>query len=168
MHSPSTLKSKLKLRNLGHTVTNIWNIKQYRTKLPFSMFFVERKPAPNNKGIYNVEYIQQCKIKFEPPKHKRDIVQCGNCQRYGHTKNYSHLKLRCVKCAGDNLTNQCQRKERSSDFRCVLCGGNYPAYYNGCTVYKKLPKKNIPTYPFETTHPSSTNQCTLHTQPGVT
>jgi hypothetical protein len=71
---------------LGHVVTNIWNIKQYRTKLPLSMFFVELKPAPNSKDMFNVEYIQQCKIKFEPPKHKRDIVKCANCQRYGHTK----------------------------------------------------------------------------------
>jgi hypothetical protein len=56
--------------------------------------------------IFNVEYIQQCKMKFQPPKHKKDIAQCANCQRYGHTKNYCHLKLRCVKCAGDHLTNQ--------------------------------------------------------------
>jgi hypothetical protein len=40
------------------------------------MFFVDLKPAPNNKVIFNVEFIQQCKIKFEPPKHKRDIALC--------------------------------------------------------------------------------------------
>jgi hypothetical protein len=87
---------KIEIENLGHTVTNIWNIKQYRTKQPLSMFFVELKPAPNNKDIFNVEYIQQCKIKLEPPKHKRDIAQCVNYQRYGHTKNYCHLKPRCM------------------------------------------------------------------------
>jgi hypothetical protein len=41
------------------------------------MFFVELKPAPNNKDIYEVEYLQQCKIKFEPSKHKWDIAQCA-------------------------------------------------------------------------------------------
>jgi hypothetical protein len=96
---------KTDIENLGHTVTNIWNIKQYRTKLPLSMFFVELKPVSNNKDIFNVEYIQQCKIKLEPSKHKRDIAQCSNFQRYGHTKNYWHLKPRCVKCAGDHLAN---------------------------------------------------------------
>jgi hypothetical protein len=67
---------------------NIRNIKQSRTDIPLSMFFVELKPAPNNKDIYNVEYLQQRKIHFEPPKYKRDLqlVQCANCQRYGHTK----------------------------------------------------------------------------------
>jgi hypothetical protein len=60
---------KTKIEKLGYIVTNVWNIKQYGTKLPLSMFFVELKPAPNNKGIFNVEYIQQCKIKFEPSRH---------------------------------------------------------------------------------------------------
>jgi hypothetical protein len=55
---------KIEIENLGHTVTNICNVKQYRTKLPVSMFFVELKPAANNKDIFGVEYIQQCKIKF--------------------------------------------------------------------------------------------------------
>jgi hypothetical protein len=126
-------------------------------KQPLSMFFVELKPAPNNKDIFNAGYIQQCKIQFEPPKHKRDIVQCANCQRYGHTKNYYHLKPRCVKCAGDHLTNQCHGKERSSDFRCVLCGGYHPGNYKGCTVYKDLQKKTYPPL-FETIHSSCTNQ----------
>jgi hypothetical protein len=58
-----------------------------------------------------------------------------------------HLKLRCVKCAGDHLTNHCHRKERSSDVRGVLCAGNHPANYKGCMVYKDR---------------------TLHTQPKAT
>jgi hypothetical protein len=29
---------KTEIQTLGHTVTNIWNIKQYRTKQPLSMF----------------------------------------------------------------------------------------------------------------------------------
>jgi hypothetical protein len=49
------------------------------------MFFVELRPAPNNKKIFKVEYLQQCKITVEPPKNKRDITQCAKCQRYGHT-----------------------------------------------------------------------------------
>jgi hypothetical protein len=77
---------KTEIEKLWLTVTGIWNIKQYRTKLPLSMFFVELKPAPNIKDIFTVEYIQQCKIKFEPPKHKKDIAQCANCQRYGPSK----------------------------------------------------------------------------------
>jgi hypothetical protein len=91
-----------------------------------------------------VEYIQQCKIKFEPPKHKMDIAQFANCQRYGHTKNHCHLKPRCIKCAANHLTIQCHRKERLNDVPCVLCGGNHPANYKGCLIYKDLKKKYTP------------------------
>jgi hypothetical protein len=94
-----------------------------------SVFLVELKPVPNNGAIFNVEYIQQCKIKFKPPKHKRHIVQCADCQRYGHTNNYCHFKARCVKCTGDCMTSQYHRKEASNDVRCVLCIGNHPASY---------------------------------------
>jgi hypothetical protein len=45
------------------------------------MFFVELKPAPHNKYMFNVEYTQQCKIIFEPLKHKRELlnVQTDKC-----------------------------------------------------------------------------------------
>jgi hypothetical protein len=66
--NPDNIKSEIE--KLGHKVANIWNIKQFQTKLQLSMFFVDLKPVPNNKDIFDVEFLQQCKIKFEPPKHK--------------------------------------------------------------------------------------------------
>jgi hypothetical protein len=122
----------------------------------FSRPVVDLKPAPNNKDIFHIEYIQQYKIKCEPLRHRRDIAQCADCQRYGHTRNYCHLKLRWVKYAGDPLTTQCHRKERSSDVRCILCGGNYPTNYKD-VLYKELQKKH--THHFvETIHASCINQ----------
>jgi hypothetical protein len=68
--SPADIKTEIE--KLGHQVTKIWNIPQYRTRLPLSMFFIELKPAPNNKDIFLMEYLQQCRIKlFEPLKHKK-------------------------------------------------------------------------------------------------
>jgi hypothetical protein len=52
---------KTEIEKLGRTVTYIWKIKQYRTKLPLSVFyrikptlrvFVELQPAPNNCGMH--------------------------------------------------------------------------------------------------------------------
>jgi hypothetical protein len=99
-------------------------------------------------------------LSITPPKHKREIAQCANCQRYGHTKNYCHLKPRCVKCAGDHLTKKYHQKEISTDVRCVLCGGNHPVNYKGYTVYKDLQKKTY-TPLFETIHSSCTNQTNI-------
>jgi hypothetical protein len=78
------MTSNQKYKKLGHKVANIWNIKQFQTKLPLSMFFVDLKPAPNKKDIFDLEFLQQYKIKFEAPKHKREIAQFSKCQRYGH------------------------------------------------------------------------------------
>jgi hypothetical protein len=69
---------KYEIENLGHTVTNIYNIKQTKIKLPLPVFFVDLKPAPNNKDIFQIEYLQQCKITFEPPKQKKG--HCTMCQ----------------------------------------------------------------------------------------
>jgi hypothetical protein len=52
-------KIKAETEKLGHTVSNICNIKQYKIKLPLSIFFVDLKPVPNSKDIYGVQYLQQ-------------------------------------------------------------------------------------------------------------
>jgi hypothetical protein len=66
-YSIPTTDIKTEMEKLGHQVTNIWNVTQSRTKLPLSMFFVDFKPASNNKDIFKVEHLQQCRITFEPP-----------------------------------------------------------------------------------------------------
>jgi hypothetical protein len=57
-YSTNPEEIKTDIEKLGRMVTNVCNMKQYRTNLPFSMFFVELKPAPNNKDTFNLEYIQ--------------------------------------------------------------------------------------------------------------
>lgn len=60
-------------------------------------------------------------------------------------KKYCQHRPRCVKCTGDHATEHCTRKERSDDVQCILCEGNHPANYKGCTIYKELQKKTYPT-----------------------
>jgi hypothetical protein len=167
-HSISTEDIKEEIEKLNHKVANIWNIKHYRTKLPLPMFFVELRPAPNNKDIFNIEFLQQCRIKFEPPRQTRNIAQCAKCQRYGHTKNYCYQKPRCVKCAGNHLTEQCQRKERTRDVKCVLCTGNHPANYKGCMVYKQLQQQKFPSLRQKQYIPPASIQRYQQKQPGMT
>ena len=145
MH-PSTDLDELReeINKCGHNVTNIWNIKQRTTKKPLPLFFVELEPNSNNKDIYKITSLLQCKIKFEAPHKKREIAQCANCQRYGHTKGFCYRRPRCVKCAGDHLTANCTRRKRTDDVKCVLCEGNHPANYKGCVVYKTLQKNMFP------------------------
>ena len=67
-----------------------------------------------------------------------------NCQLYGHTKSYCRRSPKCVKCAGDHLTAQCQRKTRSNDVKCALCLENHPANYKDCRIYQKIRNAKFP------------------------
>jgi hypothetical protein len=46
---PSEIKTEIE--KFGHTVVNIFNIKQNRTNTPLSLYFVDLKPSENNKNV---------------------------------------------------------------------------------------------------------------------
>jgi len=64
---------KRDIEDLGHKITNIWNIKKRGTKVPLNM---ELKPEKNNKDIYETTHVLSYTVKFEPPHPKREIPQC--------------------------------------------------------------------------------------------
>jgi hypothetical protein len=85
---------KTEIEKLWHTITNIWNIKQYKTKQPFSIIFLDLKPALNDNDISQRRTYTA--IIFESPENKRDIAQCATC----------HLKPRYDRSADDHLTKK--------------------------------------------------------------
>lgn len=139
---PEEIKEELEA--LGHQVVNISNVREKVTKRPLPLFYVNLKANSNNKDIYECTSLLHSKISFEPPRRKREIPQCTRCQRYGHTKGFCHHPPRCVKCPEPHLTVNCPRRNRSDGVRCVLCDGDHPANYRGCTVYKALQEKQYP------------------------
>ncbi|CAH2086980.1 unnamed protein product [Euphydryas editha] len=117
------------------------------TKKPLPMHFIEVESNNNNKDIYNIKSLLHCRVIFEPQRPKRDIPQCSNCQQYGYTRKYCFRKIKCIKCAGDDASSKCERKERSNSVKCILCDGNHPANYKSCAVYKELQRIKYPTQP---------------------
>ena len=136
-HSVDLDELKFELQTLGHEVTNISNIRYRVTKNPLLLFFVDLKQKGNNKEIYNVNRLMNSIVKFEPPLVKKEIVQCKRCQSYGHTQKYCNHNFRCVKCAGNNPTDQCT-KSPETPAKCIHCQGEHPANYKGCSAYKTL------------------------------
>lgn len=143
-HSSSVEELRSALKESGHNATNIHNMKQRGSGKPSSMFCIELETNDNNKSIYGIDLILNQKVKFEPPHKKREIPQCSRCQRYGHTKGFCNRDPRCVKCTGGHSTEECPKKERTDNVKCVLCEGNHPANYKGCAVYKQLQEKKFP------------------------
>lgn len=127
----------------GHQVRNISNLRHNVTKEPLSIFFIDLEPHIDNKTIYDINYLLNARIKFEPPNKKKEVIQCKRCQRYGHTRSYCWNKPRCVKCSLDHETSKCT-KAATTPPKCVHCGGEHPASYRGCKVYKELQTKHFP------------------------
>lgn len=140
--NPDIIKQELEEK--GHIVLKITNIRHRFNKNPLPMFFVDLKPAENNKTIFKIEFLLNTKIAFEPPIKKREIPQCTRCQLYGHTKNFCFRQPRCVKCTGNHATSECPIKTKSNSVKCVHCNGNHPANYRGCSVYKELQRQKFP------------------------
>jgi hypothetical protein len=141
--TPVTLIKEEIERN-GHRIRGeIVNVKHRFTKEPLSMFFINLEPSENNKEIFELKYISNCVVTFEPPRKQNDIVQCKRCQQYGHTKNNCMRPYRCVKCAQAHNTSDCPKTDRNTPATCALCFGNHPANYKGCQVYKEISMRKM-------------------------
>lgn len=80
---------------------------------------------------------------------KKDISQCRNCQRFGHSASNCHLPFRCVKCDTPHKRGACktptlQQRLENPDLgnaipKCVNCGTiGHPANYRKCPKYIEL------------------------------
>lgn len=147
---PSIAIDELKedLNEKGFRVKNIINIKNKNNE-PQPMFKVELEPETAKiKGkhpIYDLRYVLYRKIVVEEPRKRKSLIQCFNCQEFGHTHNYCKLSEVCVICAGSHKTNTCPHdKNVSTVKKCSNCGENHTANYRGCSIYIELKKRLIP------------------------
>lgn len=139
-HTVDVKDIKAALLEKDHKVRNIINVRHRLTKSPLPLFFVDLEPKPNNKEVFKINRLLNCVVAFEPPRLKREIVQCKNCQRYEHTRSYCAYPYRCVKCGKEHDPDKCL-KEKQSQPTCALCEGNHPANYKGCKVYQEILKR---------------------------
>lgn len=111
-----------------------------KDKRPMPLVAVELKNNEENKEIFNLYKLFYSIVSVEPRRKNRDIPQCTNCQRYGHTKNYCKLAARCVKCTGDHHYSKCD-KLKTDKPTCVNCGLEHTANYKKCDYYKDIKSK---------------------------
>lgn len=138
---------KHELEELEHEVKNISNIyktiinkEKKKERIEFPLFSVEIKQKENNKDIFNIKYLAQCKVTIEPPKKANIIPQCTNCQQLGHTKSFCKREPICVKCALSHHYKDCKKLPDSTP-KCALCQEEgHTANYKGCVVYQNKVK----------------------------
>lgn len=143
------------LQERGFTVRNVTNVIS-RDKVNLPLFFVDLEPNKINPKIFDLTSMLHSRITVEEPRQSRQLVQCKNCQRYGHSKNYCGLPPRCVRCGGPHGSATCT-KSRDAPATCALCGGMHPGNYRGCTIHRELQNRRAPTRTEPAPHQAVTN-----------
>ncbi|HYS59309.1 MAG TPA: hypothetical protein VEM27_01870, partial [Gemmatimonadales bacterium] len=142
---PTTELQRIKdaLFQQGYKVCHIVNLRK-RIKSADGAYSYKQLPlhrveiisTEHNKEVLDIKELLYTKVTMEAPWKTRVIPQCVRCQQFGHTKNYCAIAQRCVKCAGNHWTKEC-KKPIDTKPTCANCGGEHPANYKGCPVYKK-------------------------------
>jgi hypothetical protein len=95
------------------------------------------------KKLQSLKHLCHLSVKIEAYNTK-NLPQCHNCQRFGHSSANCYLQPVCVKCGAKHASSQCKIKldinnpsATESKIKCCNCGGNHPASYRGCPAYIK-------------------------------
>jgi len=135
--STSTVDIGIAIEEEGYTVRQVTNIIHKTTKVKLPIIFIDLDPAEINKEIFNLTSLLHTRVKIEEPHKRKDILQCLNCQEYGHSRKYCAYPPRCVRC-GEHHPSTSYVKTRDTPVTCALCKGDHPVNYKGCQIYKQI------------------------------
>lgn len=77
-------------------------------------------------------YITLYFVRYEVEKYRFPVLQCKNCQRYGHHEKQCRGQSRCVKCGENHTLTNCS----SSKLRCCNCSLDHLANSEKCVMMK--------------------------------
>ncbi|KAI5751864.1 hypothetical protein M8J77_011563 [Diaphorina citri] len=124
------------LQTLGYKIINVSRKLSNKDKSPLNMVVLSFGREENIESIYKINRILHNVVEICPIKGDRLVPQCKRCQDFGHTKNHCNITPRCVKCAQNHLTINCE-KQPNTRAKCANCNGDHPANYRGCSVAKE-------------------------------
>lgn len=107
-------------------------------KLP--IYIVVLTPQQDIGKVTEVRHILGYIVKWEKLHASERLLQCYNCQNFGHAARYCNLKYRCVKCKEDHEPGKCSKSKEEKP-QCVNCGNLHPANYRNCPFLIELRNK---------------------------
>jgi len=137
LQSTPTVDIGIAIEEKGYTVRQVTNVIHKIAKVKLPIFFIDLEPAEINKEIFNLTSLVHTRVKLEEPHIRKDIVQCLNCQEYGHFRKYCAYPPRCV-CFGEHHPSTSCAKTRDTPATCALSKGYHPANYKSCQIYKQI------------------------------
>ncbi|GFT88394.1 nucleic-acid-binding protein from transposon X-element [Trichonephila clavipes] len=131
---PEDIKTEIEAE--GFKVAKISQMKNYRTKAPMPLFYLQIENGAEALKIYDFTELFGTRIEVKPFERGNEVNQCWRCQGWFHSSEVCHLPPRCVKCAGPHSAKDC-----TLDF-------NDPMKCANCSAEKKMfPLKTTPQAP---------------------
>jgi hypothetical protein len=81
------------------------------------------------------------KFSVVPAKPAHKVLQCYNCQLFGHHAIDCKQATYCGKCSGNHKTRDCTLTPKTGRAHCANCQQPHPAYSATCIAYRKEVEK---------------------------
>lgn len=126
---------------------NLTIIQMYRGSIsnkkymPLFLLTIPKLQDRDVDEIFMVTEIYGTQVSIETYREKKGLAQCHNCQGFFHAQVACNLPTRCLKCAADHKTKDCN-KSFNEPCTCANCGGSHPANIRSCLRFPKTNEKN--------------------------
>lgn len=114
------------------------HIKRWTDKSGNPIPLVQIGVPREERKIFDVEFFLDHRVKVQALKGNGQVVQCFNCQLFGHSATHCKAPPKCVKCAGDHESRACT-KDKKSPAKCSNCAKSHTANFSRCEC-RPLPK----------------------------
>lgn len=94
--------------------------------------------------LYRLELVLHCKVRFRKNR-GREIVQCFNCQRFGHVASNCGMQFRCVKCSQSHVPGECLIPPKEEEMGSVEDSAAAGVVEGEVVIGCGLPQSVVPT-----------------------
>lgn len=106
-------------------------------KLP--LFIIDFEAGTKPKDVFKINRVCYCVVHWEKFQNGNHVVQCYNCQCFGHISKNCHKKIKCVLCAENHSLKDCPFKSlENQKLKCANCGEGHSAGSRECRTYKRI------------------------------
>ncbi|GFW42972.1 nucleic-acid-binding protein from transposon X-element [Trichonephila clavipes] len=138
---PEDIKSEIEAE--GFKVAKISQMKNYRSKAPMPLFYLQIENGAEAHKIYDFTELFGTRIEVKPFERGNKVNQCWRCQGWFHSSEVCHLPPRCVKCAGPHSAKDCTL-DFNDQMKCANCSGGTAIYCKNEIVHNRVPLPATP------------------------